>query len=64
LWHTKTIEESPPAYLARVGHVFAVFGEKTQDSGNISYGVQVGKDRFFVKTAGDPPMVSRYLYPE
>lgn len=48
------IECSPPAYLTSVGHIFAVFGEKTQDSGNISYGIQVGPECFFVKTAGDP----------
>jgi serine/threonine-protein kinase len=34
--------------------VFAVFDERTQDSGNISYGVLVGDRRFFVKTAGMP----------
>ena len=39
-------------YLNDAGRVFAVFDERTQDSGNISYGVDVGGQRFFVKTAG------------
>ena len=46
------IYQTPDAYLAEVGRVFAVFNEDTQDSGNVSYGVQVGRDRYFVKTAG------------
>jgi serine/threonine-protein kinase len=39
-------------YLNSVGTVFAEFGAQTQDSGNISYGVQIGAKRYFVKTAG------------
>jgi len=39
-------------YLQKMGTIFAVFDGHTQDSGNISYGVQVGAQRFFVKTAG------------
>ncbi len=35
------------------GEVFARFGEETQDSGNISYGVEVAGRRFFVKTPGE-----------
>ncbi len=46
------IEHAPDVYLAEVGRVFAVFNEDTQDSGNVSYGVQIGRDRHFVKTAG------------
>ena len=37
-----------------MGHIFTVFGERTQGSGNISYGVEIGRKRYFVKTAGDP----------
>jgi serine/threonine protein kinase, bacterial len=48
------IEEHPRFFLPRVGQVFARFGVGTQDSGNVSYGVQSGGHRFFVKTAGDP----------
>lgn len=48
------IEETPGTYVKAAGEVFAVFGEQTQDSGNISYGVRVGDGRFFVKTAGRP----------
>ena len=44
----------PLDFLRSVGTVFAEFGTKTQDSGNVSYGAQVGADRFFVKTAGIP----------
>ena len=40
----------PGPYLAAIGTIFAIFGPRTQDSGNVSYGVQVGDERFFVKT--------------
>jgi serine/threonine-protein kinase len=57
------IEQTPAAYLEAVGGVFAVFD--TQDSGNLSYGVQVGHDRYFVKTAGLPDDPQPYLpHPE
>jgi hypothetical protein len=39
-------------FLRSIGDVFAVFD--TQDSGNVSYGVDVDGTRYFVKTAGDP----------
>lgn len=55
------IGELPVEYLRRVGEIFAGFGRQTQDSGNVSYGVQVGPDRFFVKTAGDPDDPAPYL---
>ena len=45
---------APAAFLARVGQVFATFDSRTQDSGNISYGVAADGRRWFVKTAGDP----------
>jgi serine/threonine-protein kinase len=48
------ISEPPGRYLRSVGTVFAEFGERTQDSGNVSYGVAVAGNRYFVKTAGDP----------
>ena len=52
------IDQSPSEYLRSAGVVFAEFGDKTQDSGNISYGVQVGAEQYFVKTAGlvDDPL--------
>ena len=34
--------------------MFATFDERTQDSGNISYGIEVDGRRYFVKTAGRP----------
>ena len=47
--------ESPQAdYVTSAGSVFAVFDAGTQDSGNVSYGVTVAGERFFVKTAGQP----------
>ena len=50
----EAIDEPPDQYLRSVGTVFAEFGERTQDSGNVSYGVEVAGDRYFVKTAGRP----------
>jgi serine/threonine-protein kinase len=47
-----TIDRQPEQYLRSIGTVFAEFGARTQDSGNISYGVQIETERFFVKTAG------------
>lgn len=46
--------------LGSIGTIFAEFGPPTQDSGNRSYGVRVGEEHYFVKTAGDPlePAVS------
>ena len=45
---------APEPYLAGIGRVFAVFDARTQDSGNVSYGLEAGGRRWFVKTAGDP----------
>lgn len=47
-------ELTPHAFVTQHADVFAVFDATTQDSGNVSYGVRVGEDRFFVKTAGLP----------
>ena len=44
------ISGPPGPYLEAIGTIFATFGAATQDSGNVSYGVQVGGERFFVKT--------------
>ena len=49
----KHIDDTPQHYLEAVGDVFATFGAPTQDSGNVSYGLQIGDQRFFVKTT-DP----------
>lgn len=46
------INQCPEAFLKELGEIFAVFDERTQDSGNISYGVKIGDARYFVKTAG------------
>ncbi len=54
LLNEEQTELMPVAYLSAIGRVFAVFGERTQDSGNVSYGVEIGLDRYFVKTAGRP----------
>ena len=52
LLERRAIEQPPGEYLRSVGTIFAEFGDQTQDSGNISYGVQVERERYFVKTAG------------
>ena len=46
--------EAPPDYVLRAGQVFTRFDVPTADSGNVSYGVTVGGERFFVKTPGEP----------
>ncbi len=57
------ISAEPAAYLAEAGAVFAQFGPPSQDSGNVSYGVQIDGCRFFVKTTD--PNAGVYLgYPE
>ncbi len=53
LTQTRQIHEPPRDYLDAVGEVFQVFGPDTQDSGNLSYGVESDGVRFFVKTT-DP----------
>lgn len=55
------IDQPPAAYLRTIGSIFAVFDARTQDSGNVSYGVRVGEDRFFVKTAGQPEDTEPFL---
>lgn len=45
---------APAAYLSAGGAIFATFDTRTQDSGNVSFGVEVDGRRWFVKTAGDP----------
>ena len=54
LLHDTHTSEAPEAFLDQQGTVVARFGIDTQDSGNISYGVQVDDRHFFVKTAGAP----------
>ena len=48
------IDVQPSTYLEHLGTIFTCFAADTQDSGNISYGVQTADTRYFVKTAGDP----------
>lgn len=45
---------APAAYLSAGGAIFATFDARTQDSGNVSFGVEADGRRWFVKTAGDP----------
>jgi serine/threonine protein kinase len=56
-----TIADQPADWLQTTGTIFARFGQDTQDSGNISYGVQAFDAEYFVKTAGDPSDTSPYL---
>jgi serine/threonine protein kinase len=53
------IDEQPVTYLERIGKIFARFD--TQDSGNLSYGVTVGDQRYFFKTAGIASDTAPYL---
>ena len=55
------VELDPARFLSQNGEVFAVFDERTQDSGNVSYGAEVDGRRYFVKTAGRPDDDSSYL---
>ena len=57
----ESTDQMPETYLREIGSLFAVFDEHSQDSGNISYGVQVDRQRFFVKTAGDPSDLRPFL---
>ncbi len=61
LLDVERIEGAPDVYLNSVGSVFAVFDEHTQDSGNVSYGVQTAQGRYFVKTAGHPDDPNPFL---
>ena len=47
-----SIAEDPAVYVHRQGSVVAEFGHLTQDSGNVSWVVDAGDRRLFVKTAG------------
>ncbi len=44
--------QSPADFLATNGSIVALFDHRTQDSDNISYGFQLGHERYFVKSAG------------
>jgi len=56
---------APEAFLGALGSVFARFDSRTQDSGNVSFGVAAGGRRWFVKTAGDPADTAPFLsHPE
>lgn len=50
----KSVDVPPEPFLSCIGEIFARFDRRTQDSGNVSYGVRVDAERYFVKTAGDP----------
>ncbi|WP_061288903.1 hypothetical protein [Herbidospora cretacea] len=52
MWTPALTDEPPENHLDRLGTIFARFDR--QDSGNVSYGVAVGGERYFVKTAGHP----------
>ena len=48
-------------FIAQQGEIFAVFDSATQDSGNVAFGVKVGGERFFVKTAGSEQDARAFL---
>jgi serine/threonine-protein kinase len=61
-WPFESQDDLAPAqYLARVGRIFATFDSRTQDSGNVSFGLEAAGRRWFVKTAGDPTDRSSFL---
>lgn len=53
-----TTDETPERFLAARGTILARFDQRTQDSGNVSYGVSSSGRQFFVKTAGSPASAS------
>ena len=57
----RSIDALPHDFLAAEASIFAVFDERTQDSGNVSYGVEALGARLFVKTAGNPEDPRPYL---
>lgn len=52
--NTFRIDCPPEEYLRSTGSIFAIFDQ--QDSGNVSYGVELDGVRRFVKTAGNPDL--------
>jgi len=59
LLSVRSIAQEPETFVRRYAVVVAEFGHLTQDSGNLSWLVEVGDERFFVKTAGrDSPLPS------
>ena len=54
-------DQRPDEWVRSIGDVFATFDARTQDSGNVSYGVSVGGDRYFIKTAGASDGSEPYL---
>ena len=54
LLRARRIAEDPDAFVRGQGTVLAEFGHLTQDSGNVSWLVDLGDRRVFVKTAGAP----------
>ncbi len=55
------IDSDPATFLSHRGKIFATFDERTQGSGNVSYGVEADGRRYFVKSAGRPDDDSSYL---
>lgn len=62
-WPT-AIDDTPEVFLRRRGEVFAVFDARTQDSGNVSFGVEIDRRRYFVKTAGAPMATANLTHPD
>jgi serine/threonine-protein kinase len=54
-------ELAPAEHLSQAGAIFATFDARTRDSGNVSFGVEAGGRRWFVKTAGDPADPAPFL---
>lgn len=44
----------PQDYLSQCGRLIDRFDERTQDSGNVSWSIDTGASRYFIKSAGEP----------
>jgi len=51
----------PATYLQSLGRILSVFDARTQDSGNVSFGLEAAGRRWFIKTAGDPEGAQAFL---
>lgn len=54
LLHDSSTVLTPQEYLSQCGRLFERFDRRTQDSGNVSWGIDIGNSRYFVKSPGAP----------
>lgn len=58
MWPT-SIQAPPEEWLLQSGTIVERFGPPEQDSGNVSWAVVIGEERFFIKSAGSPREMHR-----